>query len=126
MKTLKITALAAIALAAGTALCHAQSDPDCTPSAQRVFHDAEATFRNDQTMQDILAYAIAKCSVYTSAPAARTALLRRGIDSGHGRRCNARCCSTAHASGEETSGADRLSATSFRHGTTRECKISSN
>jgi hypothetical protein len=66
MKTFRITLLAAIfgVVIGGAALCHAQSDPDCTPSAQRVIHDlqGDGTFRNDQTMQDILAWAIAKCS----------------------------------------------------------------
>jgi hypothetical protein len=66
MKTFNITALAAIfgVVVTGAAPCQAQSDSDCTPSAQRVIHDlqGDGTFRNDQTMQDILAWVIAKCS----------------------------------------------------------------
>jgi hypothetical protein len=65
MKTF-LTALAILLAlaAAGTARCHAQSDPDCTPSAQKVIRDlqTDGTFSDDQTMQDIMAYAIAKCS----------------------------------------------------------------
>jgi hypothetical protein len=67
MKTFKITALAAIfgVVVTGAGSCHAQSDPDCTPSAQRVARDlqTDGTFSGDPTMRDILAYAIDKCSV---------------------------------------------------------------
>jgi hypothetical protein len=53
-----------LVLAGGTARGHAESDPDCTPSAQRVIRDlqADGTFSHDQTMRDIMAYVIDKCS----------------------------------------------------------------
>jgi hypothetical protein len=63
---ISITAQAAIfgVVVAGTARCHAQTDSDCTPAAQRVAHDLldDGTFSDDQTIRDILRWGIEKCS----------------------------------------------------------------
>ncbi len=67
MKKDKIfTALTLILVATSTRLCcQVQADdPDCRPSSQRVLHDlqSDGAFAQDKTMQDIVAYAIDKCS----------------------------------------------------------------
>jgi hypothetical protein len=69
MKTFKMAAIFGVVVA-GTAHCPAQSDSDCTPSAQQVVRDmqADGTFSDDQTMQDLMTYVIAKCPGNQAGP----------------------------------------------------------